>query len=83
MKGNKNDNAFPPLPDFEKLYRTKEIIRRIFVAYLYLSKIRSEDESFKTYTNVQNLLEASIIDVDLRREIIKKVTPVVELLPKK
>lgn len=83
MKKNKYDNAMPPPSDFEKLYKTKERIRFIFVAYLYLHKVivsRSE-KLFMTYKNVQEALEEAILNTELRTKIIEVVKPIVELPP--
>jgi hypothetical protein len=80
MKANENDNAMPPFPDFDKLYKSKEIIRVILVAYLYLAKIIKENAEFG-YNTVQNILEESIINMELREKIIKAIKPVINLLP--
>jgi hypothetical protein len=83
MKKNEYDNAMPPLPDFDKLYKTKEVLRMIFVAYLYLSKIKSEKKYFTEYSNVQSLLEESILNIELRQKVTDIVKPIIELLPNK
>lgn len=83
MSRNPNDNAMPPLPDFEKLYKTKEQLKFIFIAYLYLHKVmvsRSES-SFNEYENVQDMLEKAIVDTKLRAKIIETIKPVLELAP--
>ncbi len=80
MRTNENDNAMPPFPDFDKLYKSKEYIRIILVAYLYLAKIIKENVEFNEDT-VQNILEESIINIELREKIIKVIKPVVNLLP--
>ena len=81
MRRNQNDNAMPPSPDFEKLYKTKEYIRIIFVAYLYASKIKNGDEELKQYSSIQGILEESIINIELRNKLINLIKPVIELLP--
>lgn len=81
MRGNQNDNAMPPSPDFEKLYKTKECIRIIFVTYLYASKIKSEDEELNRYSNIQSILEETIINTELRKKLIDHIKPIIELLP--
>lgn len=83
MNKNPNDNAMPPLPDFEKLYKTKEQLRFIFIAYLYLHKIKvSQSEiSLNNYENVQDMLEKAIVDTELRSKIIETIKPVLELVP--
>jgi hypothetical protein len=83
MNRNAGDNAWPPSPDFEKLYKTKEQLRFIFVAYLYLHKIMvSQSESlFNDYENVQDMLEDAIINTELRTKITETIKPIIELLP--
>jgi hypothetical protein len=83
MNRNPNDNAMPPSPDFEKLYKTKEQLRFIFVAYLYLHKIMiSQSEPlFNSYENVQGMLENAIINTELRTKITETIKPTIELLP--
>ncbi|MFA5132229.1 MAG: hypothetical protein WC444_02790 [Candidatus Paceibacterota bacterium] len=83
MRGNQNDNAMLPPPDFEKLYTTKERIRFIFVAYLYLHKtmMSRSEQSFATYTSVQQMLEDAVLDTELRLKIIETIEPVIDLLP--
>lgn len=55
-----------PLPPFEDLYGQKESVRRTLIAYLYLNKIHRSTEEFDGFDTVMDLLEAAIIDVDLR-----------------
>jgi len=83
MKRNQNDNAMPPPPDFEKLRKTKEQLRFIFIAYLHLHKIKvSQSEIlFNDYKNVQDMLEKAIVDTELRSKIIETIKPVLELVP--
>ena len=83
MSKNLNDNAMPPLPDFDKLYKTKEQIRFIFIAYLYLHKIKVSqlETSFSDHENVQDILEKAIVDTELRLRIIETIRPVLKLLP--
>ena len=81
MRRNQHDNAMTSLPDFEKLYKAKEFLRIIFVAYLHLSKIKKDDDELNQYPSVQNILEESVMDIKLREKIIDIVTPVVEMLP--
>lgn len=81
MKKNQYDNAMPPSPNFEKLYKTKEYIRIIFVSYLYLSMIKKGDDELDQYPSVQSILEESIINTELRNKVIDIVSPIVELLP--
>jgi hypothetical protein len=84
MKKNKDDDAFPPLPDFAMLHNIKEKVRLIFVIYLYLDyTIRfSKPTEFIKFNNVQDLLEVSIIDIRLRNQIFKQARPVIRLLLK-
>lgn len=82
MKSNKDDNAMPPFPNFDKLYKSKEVIRIILVSYLYLSHVLRGREEFNKYS-VQGILEESIINTDLREKIIEVIKPVVNLLPVK
>lgn len=83
MSRNPNDNAMPPLPDFEKLYKTKEQLRFIFIAYLFLHKIMTSQSEplFSGYENVQDMLEKAIVDTELRTKIIETIKPVLELVP--
>ncbi|MES2023123.1 MAG: hypothetical protein V4439_00370 [Patescibacteria group bacterium] len=83
MKSNKNDDAMPPLPDFQKLHQTKERVRFILVAYLFLHKVMtSKSESpFSAYENVQQMLEEAVINIELRQKIIETIKPIIELLP--
>ena len=83
MRKNPNDKGMPLHPDFEKLYRTKEQIRFIFVAYLYLHKIMNSEsgEFFNSYKNVQQILEEAILNTKLRVKITEAIKPIIELLP--
>lgn len=59
-----------PSPPFEALYAQKERIRHALAAYLYLSKIyRSQKDDFADCRNVIDILEKSIIDLDLRARV--------------
>jgi len=82
MKKNENDNAVPPVPDFDKLYKSKEQIRFIFISYLYIHKIfESKSEPlFQKYDNVQNMLEEAIIDINLRSKITELTKQIIEPL---
>jgi hypothetical protein len=65
-----NGLAKLPSPPFEFLYRQKEYLRYALIAYLYLSKIhRSDKQEFKSRKNVMEILELSIIDLDLRAKV--------------
>jgi len=59
-----------PSPPFEALYAHKERIRHALAAYLYLSKTyRSKKDNFTDCKNVIDILEKSIIDLDLRARV--------------
>jgi hypothetical protein len=83
MRRNENDDAFPPTPDFDKLYKTKEKIRFIYTAYLYLHKIKNlgNEIMFNDYKNIQEMLEVSILNIELRNKITEVVKPILDKLP--
>jgi hypothetical protein len=78
-KENKYNNNNLPSPDFNLLYRQKEYVRLALVLYLYLSKIMKDDS---THKKVMDLLEEAIIDIELRKEIIEKISALFSLMPK-
>ena len=83
MRKNADDKGMPLHPDFEKLYKTKEQIRVIFIAYLYLHKIMNfkSGEFFNSYKNVQQMLEEAILNTQLRAKITDVIKPIIDLLP--
>ena len=83
MRRNQYDTAMPPPPDFKKIYKTKERIRIIFAAYLFLHKhkISGIEPLFNPYDSVQDMLEHAILNIELRNKIIAIIKPIVEMLP--
>ena len=83
MKKNEHDPAMPLFPDFKKLYKIKERIRIILIAYLYLHKVRvsGSEPLFQAYTSVQNMLEDSILNIDLRSRIMETIEPLINKVP--
>lgn len=70
-----------PLPDFDFLYKHKEYVRLIFVAYLYLSlKVKSGD--FPGYGGSVDVLEKGIIDLSLREKVVNTVKEIFDTIPK-
>lgn len=80
MRGNPHDNAMPQPPDFGKLYATKEFLRVVFVAYLYLAKEKQNHAELAEFSSIQEILERCVIDTELRTKVIDVVAPVVNLL---
>jgi len=69
-----------PLPDFYFLKKQKEHIRFLLATYLYLNKVyKSDKNKFKGCKNVLDILEKSIIDLDLRSKIKKNADKILSL----
>ena len=76
-----NGLAKLPSPPFQFLNGQKERIRHALVAYLYLNKIRKSDaEEFKRCRNVLEILENSIIDLDLRTQVREHAEAILSLM---
>jgi len=72
-----------PSPDFRFLYKQKEYIRFLLVAYLNLNKLRTEQEIFTEAKNIIELLDNSIIDYELRKQIQSHTKKILRLVPRK
>lgn len=74
--------AILPLPPFEFLYKQKEYIRHTLAAYLYLSTIhRSNGDEFTGCENVIDILEKSVIDLELRAKARHHSETILSLMP--
>jgi hypothetical protein len=70
-----------PSPPFEFLYKQKEYIRHALVAYLYVSKIfRSDRNVFENSENMLDILEKSVIDLDLRAKVKQLASEIFSLM---
>ncbi|MGO9264976.1 MAG: hypothetical protein ACLQBA_08830 [Candidatus Binataceae bacterium] len=80
-KRSKRNFSNLPLPDFGLLGQHKEYVRWASVAYLGLARI-IKTEAFPGFGRVIDLLEAAIIDVDLRKRITLETGKIFRLMPK-
>jgi len=72
-----------PLPNFNLLYKQKEYVRHALVAYLNLSLLLEINPAeFGNPKNTMELLERSIVDMQLRRKVISYTKELFYLLPK-
>lgn len=70
-----------PIPSFQSLYEQKEYVRYTLTAYLYLNKMRrSGAGEFTQFGSVLEILEASIIDVNLRAKVVGYADKVLSLM---
>jgi hypothetical protein len=70
-----------PSPPFEFLYLRKEEIRRALAVYIYLNKLRkSAEEGFGHRRSVVDILETSIVDLDMRARVKSKAEQIMELM---
>jgi hypothetical protein len=70
-----------PSPPFQALYAHKERIRHALAAYLYLSKTyTSQKNGFMGCKNVIEILEKSIIDLDLRATVRRHAETIFDLM---
>lgn len=82
-KDSKTANNNLPIPDFGLLYKQKEYVRWALVAYLYLAQlVRLQSAMFGDIKTVINLLEQSIIDIELRKKVLEETEKILSLMPK-
>jgi hypothetical protein len=82
-QAKKSEDGFP-LPDmaeFDFLESQIEVARFVLVACLILSEATRANK-FDGYTKYMDVLEDSIINVDMRRRVNELVNPVLSLMPK-
>jgi len=75
-----------PLPDFEFLYKHKEYVRYALIAYLNLALQLKRSKFIWTNSEIKrplDLLEKSIIDVNLRIQISQQTKELFSLMPKR
>jgi len=73
-----------PLPDFGFLYKHKEYVRYALIAYLNLARQLKQSKIIGVNSEIKrplNLLEKSIIDLDLRAQIIQQTKEIFSLIP--
>ena len=85
-KEAKKDNSVSalPLPNFEFLYMHKEYVRYSLVAYLNLAMQLKQSKIIGTNSEIKrplDLLEKSIIDLNLRNQISRQTKELFSLLP--
>lgn len=79
-KSKKNDHNLP-VPDFSILETQKNLARSCLVAYLHLAKqLKSKPAHFGGASNVMDLLERAMLDLELRKKIKAEVSLVLRLL---
>jgi hypothetical protein len=78
-KKSKSDDI--PVPDFNMLYKHKECARWALIGYLYLANITKNDTNKYQGKNVMQLIEESILNVELRKTISEDVENIFTLLP--
>jgi hypothetical protein len=81
-KRSKRSFSNLPLPDFNLLYRHKEYVRWALFAYLHLASQIQTEPMFGRFKTVIDLLEAAIIDVDLRKRLTITTSKLFKLMPK-
>jgi len=75
-----------PLPDFEFLYKHKEYVRYALIAYLNLALQLKQSKIIGTNSEIKrplDLLEKSIIDLNLRIQISRQTKELFSLLPQR
>lgn len=81
-KRNINSNGFPQMArfDFSFIFKQKEIVRKVFICYLYLKKRfkNTKDKKLKDLTIAQ-IIHLSIMDMKLRDRIQKYVNEILKL----
>jgi hypothetical protein len=68
-----------PMPDFQFLQRQKEHVRQALAAYLYVNKLRSSGAN-ELKGSVLEILESSIINLDVRATIRKHAETILNLM---
>jgi hypothetical protein len=77
----KDGMARLPSPPFAFLYQRKEEIRYALAVYLHLNRLRKNGApGFKGYRSVLEILEKSIIDLDMRARVHSSAEEIVRLL---
>jgi len=71
-----------PLPNFGLLYKKKEYLRFLLISYLNLDRIHKQDKGEFNEEKVIEILEKAILDIELRKKIIKHTKNILYLLPK-
>lgn len=69
-----------PSPDFEILYKHKEYVRFAIIAYLNLINAAREERIKVKEESVINMLEESIIDIKLRKQIVDETKEILSLM---
>lgn len=82
MRKNPYDKALPVGPNFKELEKIKDYIRHIFIFYLYLNKEKDNNIILNKYLSVKDILEDSILNTTIRKEIIKIIKKISKILPK-
>jgi len=81
-KESKAKSSSLPIPNFSLLYKQKEYVRWALVAYLHLAHLmKSHPERYGNPGSVMEILERAVIDIGLRRKVLKGVETVLALLP--
>ncbi len=86
-EAKKENSVFAlPLPDFEFLYKHKEYVRYALIAYLNLALQLKQSKIIGTNIELKrpiDLLEKSIIDINLRIQISRETKEIFSLLPQR
>ena len=81
-KDSKRNHDKMPIPNFDMLYRKKEYVRLALLAYLHLAElVKDNPKLFKNRKTIMNILEEAIIDMDLRKLLIKETKELFSLIP--
>ena len=75
------DNYLLPSPPFDDLSQWKNLVRKILVACLYINKIRATEAAFAPYDGVPSILEAAILDIELRQHVRRRADEILSLTP--